>query len=272
MTHYNIAMFPGESAGNHPLAAGAVIPTGGMVALDASGNANPAASTVTGHVIGLAVLGVDNTGGGAAALSVEVKRGICVLQQDASNPVTKAHMGKMVYAITPDTVAYTGTCRAGMLIGFDGTSPIVDTRLGAAVATSGDVSTNAANIVLLQTGAAARPSAVTVAVANTAVTPDGVAVTTLQVKNYLGASLAARCVLKVWFAATAHAAPADLGTLTATTGVLLKEDTDDALATVLTDANGTAVLALDTASNGTVHCMAECNGLVVTDNEAITGN
>lgn len=271
MNHYNIAMFPGESAGNHPVAASTIIPTGGMVALDAAGNANPAAAAITGHVIGLSVAGVDNSAGLAAALSVEVKRGICVLQQDATNPVTKAHIGKMVYAITPDTVAYTGTCRAGLLLGFDGTSPIVDTRLAAAVATSGDVSTNAADILLLQTGAAGRPAALTVAVANTG-TPNGVANVTLQAKDYLGESLAARCVLKVWFAATAYAAPADLGTLTATTGVLLKEDTDDALATVLTDANGTAVLALDLATDGTVHVMATVNGLVVTDSEAITGN
>jgi isopentenyl phosphate kinase len=28
-------------------------------------------------------------------------------------------MGAMVYATAPDKVAYTGTCRAGILIGFD---------------------------------------------------------------------------------------------------------------------------------------------------------
>lgn len=271
MTHYNIAMFPGESAGLHPVAAATTIPTGGMVALDAAGNAVPAASTVTGYVIGLSEAGVDNSAGAAADLSVQVNRGICVLQQDATHPVTKAYMGKMVYAITPDTVAHTGTCRAGILIGFDGTSPVVDTRLGAAVAVSGDVSDVPSDITALKAGMA-NTAAVAVAVANTAV-PNGVANVTLQVKDYLGESKAGRHVLRVWFATSAaFAAPADLGTLTATTGVLLKEDTDDALATVVTDANGTAVLALDTTIDGTIHCMASVIGIAATANAAITGN
>ena len=148
MTHYNIPTLSGSSAGLHPVAAAVTLVTGGMVALDAAGNANPAASTLTGHVIGFAVNGVDNSAGAAADLNVEVSRGIAVLGNDATHPVTKAYMGQMVYAITPDTVAHTGTCRAGILIGFDGTSPIVDTRLAAAVAISGDVSTLQANVTL----------------------------------------------------------------------------------------------------------------------------
>ncbi len=123
---YNIAQFPGTSTGKLPVAASTTIAIGGMVALDASGNAVPAASTVTGHVKGLATSGVDNSAGAAGDNSVELTRCIAVLQLDATNPPTKAHIGKMVYAITPDTVAYTGTCRAGRLIGFDGTLPIVD--------------------------------------------------------------------------------------------------------------------------------------------------
>lgn len=270
MTHYNIPTLPGTSAGLHPVAAAKIIPTGGMVALDAAGNANPAGSAITGHVIGLAVSGVDNSAGAAADLSVEVSRGICVLSQDATHPVTKAHMGQMVYAVTPDTVAHQGNCRAGVLIGFDGTSPIVDTRLGAAVAVSGDTSTLQANVTALESGMA-NTGTVAVVVTNTG-TPNGVANVALQVKDYLGESKAGRHVLRVWFAATAYAAPADLGTLTATTGTLLKEDTDDALATVVTDANGAAVLALDLASDGTVHCMAIVSGPCGTDSEAITGN
>lgn len=270
MDHYNIPQLPGTSAGLHPVAATTIIPTGGMVALDAAGNANPAGSAITGHVVGIANQGVDNSAGNAADLNVEVSRGIYVLANDSTHPVTKAYMGQMVYAVTPDTVAHQGTCRAGILIGFDGTSPIVDTRLAAAVAVSGDVSTLQANVTALETGMA-NTSAVAVTVANTG-TPDGVAHVALQVKDYEGESKAGRHVLKVWFAATAFAAPADLGTLTATTGVLLKEDTDDALATVVTDANGAAVLALDLAVDGTVHCMAIVIGPCGTDSEAITGN
>ncbi len=126
MDLYNIAQLPGTSTGKLPIAASTIIPIGGMVAIDASGNALPAASTVTGHVKGIATSGVDNSAGAAGDNSVELTRCIAVLQLDATNPPTKAHIGKMVYAITPDTVAYTGTCRAGRLIGFDGTQPIVD--------------------------------------------------------------------------------------------------------------------------------------------------
>lgn len=114
-------------------------------------------------------------------------------------------------------------------------------------------------------------ASVAVTVANAGV-PNGNAAITLQAKDPSGRNLAGRCLLRVWLAASANVAPADLGTLTATTGVLLKEDTDDALATVLTDATGLAVLALDTISNGDVHAHAAIVGLVGTGNAAITGN
>lgn len=127
MDHYAITEFPGTYAGDHPVAAATIIPTGALVALDASGNATPAASTVTGHVIGRADVGVDNSAGAAAAESVRVRRGVFALNQDATHPVLKAHMGMMVYATVPDTVAHQGTCRAGKLIGFHGALPIVDT-------------------------------------------------------------------------------------------------------------------------------------------------
>jgi len=128
MDHYNIASFPGDYAGDHPVAADTIIPTGGLVALDAAGNANPAASTLTGHVIGIADAGISNADGSAADVSVRVRRGIFLLGIDATHPVTKAYIGMQVYAITPDTVAHEGTCRAGRLLGFEGTLAIVDTR------------------------------------------------------------------------------------------------------------------------------------------------
>lgn len=110
-----------------------------------------------------------------------------------------------------------------------------------------------------------------VAIANTG-TPDGVANVTFQLKDAQGNNLAARALVRFWFAETAYAAPADLGTLTASTGVILKEDTDDALATVVTDASGAAVLALDTSIDGTVHVMAAVGALCATASAAITGN
>lgn len=129
MSLYNFAEHAGAYAGNHPVAAATTISDGALVALDAAGNALEAASTVTGHVAGRAEVGVDNSGGAAGAKTVLVRRGCYALPLDAANPPTKAHVGKMVYAITPDTVAYVGTCRAGKLIGFDAAgNAIVDTN------------------------------------------------------------------------------------------------------------------------------------------------
>lgn len=113
---------------------------------------------------------------------------------------------------------------------------------------------------------------VTVAVAN-AGTPDGAAYVTMQLKDVQGNNLAARGVVHFWFAqSAAWAAPADLGTLSVTTGTLLTADLADADSRVLTDATGLAVLKLQLASSpGTVHAHAHVNGLPKTANAAITG-
>lgn len=126
MTHYATAKMPGEYAGLHTVAATTTIPTNALVALDASGDALPAASTVTGYVVGTAVEGVDNSAGSAGDKSVLIARGVRAIPLDATNPPTKAHVGKQVFAITPDTVAHTGTCRVGTLLGFEGTLAIVE--------------------------------------------------------------------------------------------------------------------------------------------------
>ena len=161
MNHYTTAKLPGEYAGKHPLAANTVIPTNGLVALDASGNALPAASTVTGFVVGTAVAGVDNTGGSAADVSVLVERGVRLMPLAATNPPTKAHVGKQVYAITPDTVAHTGTCRAGTLLGFEGTLAILslDARAGVAV-TLGSANSEIYDLTIGATYAQAEVSAI----------------------------------------------------------------------------------------------------------------
>jgi hypothetical protein len=157
---YQFPELPGGYAGKHPVAAATIIIQGGLVAIDASGNAVKAAAAVTGFVGGKAVEGVDNSAGAAGDLSVLLQRGVYVLQLDATNPPTKAHVGKTVFAITPDTVAHTGTCRAGRLVGFDGDGrAIVDTnqaRLGATVAlTSTDGTAAAASASLANLAAEA---------------------------------------------------------------------------------------------------------------------
>jgi len=119
MDFYSIARHPGEYAGLIPVAADTVVNNGGLVARDASGNAVDAESTVVGTVVGRSSGGADNTGGAAGDVSVLCEKGVFALELDGTNPPTKAHIGKTVYAITPDTVAHTGTCAAGKLLGFD---------------------------------------------------------------------------------------------------------------------------------------------------------
>lgn len=127
MDFYDFAKHPGQYAGLIPVAADTVISNGGLVARDASGNAVNAAAAVTGSVVGRSEGGADNTGGAAGDVSVLCERGCYALQLDADDPPTKAHIGKTVYATAPDTVAHTGTCAAGRLVGFDAAGlPIVD--------------------------------------------------------------------------------------------------------------------------------------------------
>jgi hypothetical protein len=164
----------------------------------------------------------------------------------------------------------------GLLSGLLSARPTASANLGWLYTDENGVTYEAfpggwATVVLEVLATQSSFAAPSVAVAN-AGTPNGNALVTIQAKDGLGNNLAARCLVRVFFAATAYGAPADLGTLTATTGTILKEDTDDALATVLTDATGLAVLQLDTASDGTVHAMACVAGIFATSSAAITGN
>ena len=116
---YNIPEMPGDFAGDHPVAAATNIGEGAIVALNAAGNAVQAASAITGHVIGAAHAAVENPGA-IGDKTVRVKRGIFSLALDATNPPNKAHIGGIVGFSAPDTVSSVlGTCRGGILIGFD---------------------------------------------------------------------------------------------------------------------------------------------------------
>lgn len=112
----------------------------------------------------------------------------------------------------------------------------------------------------------------TVAVANTG-TPDGVAHVTGQVVDANGNSVAGRFLVKVWFAATANAAAADLGELAAKANtVIITEHTTDSYSDLLTHSDGSWGVELTTAANGTVHANALVVSAVASDSEAITGN
>lgn len=226
-----------------PVEADAVIPKGVLVGGSSTGYAEDATSA-SPVILGVAEERVDNTDGSNGDLDITVRRGRVFLENSTTAPVTQAHVGQVVHAQDNQTVSAPGT--SGPAVG------VVES------ASADGVWVNLSPVVTDGAG-------LSVVVAN-AGSPDGDAYVTIQ------SAIKARQVLLVWFAATAYAAPADLGTLTATTGTILKEDTDDALATVLTDATGLAVLNLDLATDGTVHAHVTRNGITVTDSEAITGN
>jgi len=136
---YKLQEMPGYFSGLHPVAADAVIQIGGLVAINAAGNAVAAAAAVTGHVTGRADDDVDNTGGAAGDKTITTRRGVFVCANSATHPVDKSHVQKMVFAEAPDIIASEGTCRAGLLIGFDSDgAPIVDVT-AAAIQTAADV-------------------------------------------------------------------------------------------------------------------------------------
>jgi hypothetical protein len=254
-----------------PVAAATMLYAGTLVAIDASGNAVPAADTAGLKVLGRCEEDVVNAGL-AGAKSVRVKRGVFRFANSATSAVDADDVGLPCYVEDDSTVAETGdnSIVAGIVIEVGSEGVWIDTRfhlhVAAAPANSSITAAMLANAVADQILGA--PG---VTVANSGV-PDGVATVTIQARDGQGNALAARCLVRVWFDDGAYGAPTDLGTLAATTGTILKEDTDDALATVVTDANGVAVLTLDTAADGTVHAMAAIVGLVATGNAAITGN
>ncbi len=118
-----------------PLAANTKIPAGALVATDANGravNAADAADTAGRRVVGRAEETVDNTGGGAGALSINVKRGVFKFLNSADDPVTAAHFDKLVFvednqtvAIDSDNFIGAGRCRG---IDPDDGGVWVDTR------------------------------------------------------------------------------------------------------------------------------------------------
>lgn len=127
--YFDIIKEPGEYAGYHPVAANVEIRPGGLAALDVAGNALEAGATGSLFVVGRTTDRADNTGGAAGDKKVLAERGIYHLANDDTDPVDRTHINTVVFATAPDTVASTGTCRAGVLLGFSaGGLPIVDTN------------------------------------------------------------------------------------------------------------------------------------------------
>jgi hypothetical protein len=124
-----------------PAAASVIIYVGALVAVDASGNALPAADTAGLKVIGrcegmpgpgITGLDVNNASGSAGDVKVNIKRGVFKFDNSTGNAVTAAQIGKACYVEDDHTVnkdGGTNHIKAGRVIGLDdaGTSVWVDT-------------------------------------------------------------------------------------------------------------------------------------------------
>lgn len=95
-----------------PVAANAVIHQGGLVALNASGSAVAGTVAATLKAAGRAEESVDNTGGGAGARSVKVKRGVFLFKNAAGDPLTIADTLADCFIVDDETVAKTSDTNA----------------------------------------------------------------------------------------------------------------------------------------------------------------
>lgn len=95
---------------SNPVAAGANIRGGALVALDAAGNAIPAAPA-SPVMRGIAMAPADNTGGGAGDIDALTSRGCWIVKNDGS--IDRTHIGGDVFVIDDETVGAAGTLVAG---------------------------------------------------------------------------------------------------------------------------------------------------------------
>lgn len=114
-----------------PVAAGAVIFEGALVALSATGYAQPAAKAENLTAIGRAETPADNSQGTDGLVSVVVKRGAFVWDNDptTANAVTQALVGKSCYILDDSTVTSisTGSSIAGKVLCVDDDGVTVET-------------------------------------------------------------------------------------------------------------------------------------------------
>lgn len=115
----------------HPVAATKKIYIGALVALNASGYAQPGATATTLTAVGVAEEQVDNSAGSNGDASVTVRRGVFKFKNH-SDAVTRADVGKTCYIVDDETVAKTdgtGTrSAAGKVIGLETDGVWVEVR------------------------------------------------------------------------------------------------------------------------------------------------
>jgi hypothetical protein len=113
----------GSERMSQPVAAGAKINQGALVVLTAAGLAAPASTALNLRAAGRAEETVDNTGGAAAAKSIEIRRGQFKFKNAGADPVTQADVLGDCYIVDDDTVARTNGAntrsRAGTVINVE---------------------------------------------------------------------------------------------------------------------------------------------------------
>jgi hypothetical protein len=108
-----------------PVASGAKIFAGALVAANATGFATKGATAATLTYLGRAEEFVDNTGGADGAVQIRVRRGQAFLWKNSgTDAVTQASLGKPAYIVDDETVSKTNAggntqSTAGIVIGID---------------------------------------------------------------------------------------------------------------------------------------------------------
>jgi len=117
-----------------PVAASTVIYGGSIVAINQAGYAVPASADPTLFVVGVAVATADNSTGAAAAILVDIERGVFSMNNSSStSALTDNDIGRVCYAADDNTVARItaiGTLPpVGKCMGLDGTDVLVEVGL-----------------------------------------------------------------------------------------------------------------------------------------------
>lgn len=117
-----------------PVAASTIIYGGSIVAINQAGYAVPASADPTLFVVGVAVATADNSAGAAAAILVDIERGVFSMNNSSStSALTDNDIGRVCYAADDNTVARItaiGTLPpVGKCMGLDGSDVLVEVGL-----------------------------------------------------------------------------------------------------------------------------------------------
>jgi hypothetical protein len=194
----DIAFVPQPNMVLLPIAAATHLYAGPLVGVNGAGNVVAAADVSGLTVIGRSEMEVDNSAGAAGDLSLLVRRGVFLLPNSLTDPVTIASLGQFAYIEDDHTVRAgggTNNIRAGLVMGIDSTGKVmVDTTLVVHPSVSvadGAVTTvkiAAANVTLAKLAAGITPSHV-VKYAGTATMAGGNATEAVTVAGLLATDI-----------------------------------------------------------------------------------